>query len=204
MTERDGAAVDVDPFRIGLVHAHPGQRDRSERLVDLEQVDVAEHHAAALEHPLGGRDWPVEVVVGLGADEALGDDPGPWPQAQRPGPVGVEQQHRGCAVRDLRGRARRVQPVLEHRPELAQRLQAGLTQALVPVDGTGLPGRLVVSVQDRGRDRDHLAVEPPMRPGELGQGLRAQAEAVDLAAVEAAPFRDALRGEVLVRQVDVP
>ena len=37
----------------GSVHGQPGQHHRRERLVDLEQVDVADRHAAAGEHPLG-------------------------------------------------------------------------------------------------------------------------------------------------------
>src|SRR5215472_14725199 len=48
VAERDGAAVDVDLVRVGLVHAQPGQHHRGERLVDLEQVDVAQGHAAAV------------------------------------------------------------------------------------------------------------------------------------------------------------
>src|SRR6185437_13324174 len=92
VAQGDGTPVDVDPVRVGLVHAEPGQHDGGERLVDLEQVDVADVHAAALEHPLGGRDGTVQVVVGLVADQALGHDPGPRRQSQVTGPVGVGQQ----------------------------------------------------------------------------------------------------------------
>src|SRR5215471_14685545 len=41
VAEGDRAAVDVDLVRVGPVHAEPGQDHRGERLVDLEQGDVA-------------------------------------------------------------------------------------------------------------------------------------------------------------------
>ena len=40
MAERDGAAVDVDPFGVELGSRH-GQRLNGERFIQLEQVDVA-------------------------------------------------------------------------------------------------------------------------------------------------------------------
>ena len=186
------------------MHLHPGHHDRRERLVDLVQVDVADRHAAALEHPFGGGHRPVEVVVGLGADQALGHDPRPRAQAEGACLALLEQQHRGGAVGDLRGRARGVHAVLEHGPQFGQRLQAGLAQALVAVHRSGLAGRLAVRVQHRRLHRHDLAVEPPVGPGQLGQGLRAQAEAVHLVAGQAAPVGDPLCGQVLVRHVDVP
>ena len=42
MSERDRSAVDVDPFGVGFQFALPRQHHRGERLVDLEQVDVAD------------------------------------------------------------------------------------------------------------------------------------------------------------------
>src|ERR671910_680079 len=43
--EGDGAAVDVDLGRVGAGLAPPGDHDRGERLVDLDEVDVVEAHA---------------------------------------------------------------------------------------------------------------------------------------------------------------
>ena len=144
------------------MHAEPGQHHRGERLGDLEQVDVADDHAAAAEHPLGGGDRPVQVVVRLRPDQALGDDPGARPQPQCPGPASLKHQDRGRAVGDLRGRARGVQAVRQHRPEPGQGGQAGLPQALVAVDGAGFAGRLVIGVEDRRLDGHDLAVEPSL------------------------------------------
>jgi hypothetical protein len=204
VAERDGAAVDIDPVRIGPVHALPGQHHRRERLVDLEQVNIADRHAAAVEHPFGGRDRPVQVVVRLGPEEALGDDPGARRDAQRLRPAGLQQQHRGRAVGDLRGRARGMQPVRQHRPQPGQRFHAGLAQALVAVHGAGLAGGLVAGVGDRRLDRHDLPVKPAFRPGALGGLLGAQAERVDAGPGQPAPLGDPLGGDVLVRQVDVP
>src|SRR5271166_4417637 len=54
MPQRDRAAVDVDPGHVGVVHPGPGQHHRRERLVDLDDVDVAHLHAGLLEHLRGG------------------------------------------------------------------------------------------------------------------------------------------------------
>ena len=113
------------------------------------------------------------------------------PSAPRPG--GVGHQHGGRAVGDLRGRPRGVQAVLDHRLEPGQGVQAGLAQPFVAVDH---PAR-------RFHRRD-LPAEPSLRPGGPCQGLRAEAQGVDLRARQAAAPGDSLRGDELVRQVDVP
>ena len=56
MAEGDGAAVHVDLAHVGLELLLPGQHDRGERLVDLEQVDVVDGETASLEHLLGRGD----------------------------------------------------------------------------------------------------------------------------------------------------
>ena len=42
VAEGDGAAVDVDLVHVGVVLLLPGQHDRGEGLVDLDQVDVVD------------------------------------------------------------------------------------------------------------------------------------------------------------------
>ena len=204
VAERDRAAVDVDPVRVGLVHAQPGQHHRRERLVDLEQVDVADRHAAAVEHPLR---WPRPGRPGGSTARrrpGLGDDPGPRPQAERPRPVRVHQQHGGGAVGDLRRRARGVQAAVEHRLQPGQRLQAGLAQALVAVDGAGLAGRLPVASSTGALTGMISRSNRPSAQACWASCLRAQAERVDVGAGDAAALGDPLGGVELVRQVDVP
>ena len=75
MAERDGAAVDVDLVPVDAVHLLPGTDDRRERLVHLEDVDVADRHPGLGQHLAGRGDRPVEVVVGVGADQHLRDHP---------------------------------------------------------------------------------------------------------------------------------
>ena len=99
---------------------------------------------------------PSRWKYGLRADQALRDDPRSRPQPKRPRPVGVDQQHGGRAVGDLRRRARRVQAVVEHRLEPGQRVQAGLAQSLVPVDRP--VGRL------HRRSSPGRSAPPPRRP----------------------------------------
>ena len=57
------------------VHRRPRHDDGGERLVDLEEVDVVDRHPGVLEQPLGRLDRAVEVVVGVGADQAGRHDP---------------------------------------------------------------------------------------------------------------------------------
>ena len=142
---------------------HPGQRDRGERLVDLEQVDVGDGHAGPCQHPHRRLDRAVQVVVGLGADQGLGQDPGPRPQAEFAGPVRVGQQQRGRPVGDLRGGARRVQAALDHRLEPGQPLPGRLAQSLVPVHHPGAR-----AVRHGRLDRDDFPVEMSLGPRPLG------------------------------------
>ena len=148
----------------------PRQRHGRERLVDLEQVDVRERHAAGREYPLGRRDRAVKVVVGLRPDEALRDDPGPRPQPECPRPGCLGQQHGGRAVGDLRGCPGRVHAVLDHRrkPGQASRLVSRRPSSFSPARRAPSP-------------RD-LPVEPALRPGGLAHFLGPEAERVGLRA----------------------
>src|SRR3984885_12351078 len=53
MPHGNGTAVDVDLFRIDVEGLDKGQDDRSERLVEFEQVDVIKRHAGFFQHFLG-------------------------------------------------------------------------------------------------------------------------------------------------------
>ena len=63
----------------------PGEYDGRERLVDLEQVEVVERHAGALEQPPGRVDGSVEVVVGIRPDQGVVGDPRARGQPERVG-----------------------------------------------------------------------------------------------------------------------
>src|SRR5690348_3513566 len=54
VTERDGAAVDVDLVLVDPEHPDRVQRDRRERLIDLPQVNVLDLQAGLLERLGGG------------------------------------------------------------------------------------------------------------------------------------------------------
>ena len=74
----------------GLCAPHPGQHHRGECLVDLEQVDIRRSTCRwPGQHPLGRRDRAVQVVIRLGADQALGEDARPraQPERRRPPPM---------------------------------------------------------------------------------------------------------------------
>ncbi len=87
VAEGDGAAVGVDPVGVGVELLLPGQHDRGEGLVDLEDVDVVDADAGALEQALGGVDRAGEHQHRVDADQAGVDDPGPRPQAERRRPA---------------------------------------------------------------------------------------------------------------------
>ncbi len=136
MAERDGAAVDVDLVLVDPEHADRVQRDRSERLVDLPQVDVLGLQAGLLERDLGGvrrRAREVGEVVG---DLRLGDDRGQRLLAVALGPLVAGQHERAAAVVDARRVAGRVGAVLhEDRRELGERLERGVAaRRLVDLD----------------------------------------------------------------------
>src|SRR6476659_6549528 len=56
VAERDRAAVHVHTLHVGVVLLRPREDDGCERLVDLDEVDVVEGEAGALEHLRGRRD----------------------------------------------------------------------------------------------------------------------------------------------------
>src|SRR5262245_36481540 len=56
VSQRDGAAVDVEPVGVGAQLLEPCKGHRGEGLIDFVEVDVAEPHAGPGERPPGGRD----------------------------------------------------------------------------------------------------------------------------------------------------
>src|SRR5713101_8331754 len=55
MAERDGAAVEIGPALVDAEFAHAGDRLRGEGLVDLDDVDVLDGEAGALQRLLRRR-----------------------------------------------------------------------------------------------------------------------------------------------------
>src|SRR4028119_1543109 len=56
VAERDGAAMDVEPFRIGSDLPLPRERNGREGLVHFVKVDGLDPHGPALPRPPGGGD----------------------------------------------------------------------------------------------------------------------------------------------------
>jgi uncharacterized protein len=148
---------------------------RGERLVDLEQVHVADGHAGLVEHLRRGLAGSVEVVVGVGADQRLGDDAG---AGRRPSASALS--------RDIHSTAAAPSEICDELP--AVWTPSGMTGFRPPSprrwcragpgrgDGAGLAGRLALVVEDGRLDREDLAVEAALVPRPLGVPLRAQCE----------------------------
>src|SRR5690606_19801507 len=77
VAEGDGAAVDVDLLGVDAALLLPGEHDRGEGLVDLEQVDLVDADAGALGEALGGVDRAGEHEDGVDAHQAGVDHPRP-------------------------------------------------------------------------------------------------------------------------------
>ena len=91
-----------------LVLLLPGQHDRGEGLVDLEQVDVVDRSGPALlEHLLGGGDRAGEHRHRVDAGEGEGVEAGPRGEAELVGLLLAHDQHGRGAVGDLATSCRR-------------------------------------------------------------------------------------------------
>src|SRR6185295_8540243 len=64
VTKCDRAAVGVELLLVSADVLQPGQRHRSERLVDLEHADVVDRQARLLQRLLGGRIGAVSMITG--------------------------------------------------------------------------------------------------------------------------------------------
>ena len=101
--ESDRAAVDVDPLVRGAGLLHPGQHDRRERLVALEQVDVVDREPGALQRVPRGPDRAGQHPDRVVAAHREVMDPGPGREAVVAHRLlGGDQQRRG-GVADLGG-----------------------------------------------------------------------------------------------------
>src|SRR5882724_4258511 len=146
MADGDGAAVDVDLVQADAGFALPGQHDAGERLVHLEQVDVADGQPGLAEYLAGGRDdggQHHDRVVGGHGEGVHACQRG---EAQRPGALAAHQQQGRGAVVDLTAVARGDVPadlreplgqrrVVEGRAEPGEHLGRGRwADALIGVD----------------------------------------------------------------------
>src|SRR3984957_12161498 len=75
------AAAHVDLGQVGAGLALPGQDDRRERLVDLDQVDLGQGHPGPVQGVRGGRDGRGEHQDRVVAAGGQVGDPGPGAQA---------------------------------------------------------------------------------------------------------------------------
>src|SRR6185437_2178024 len=108
VAERDRAAVDVDLLAVEPEVANDLLHDDSERLVDLEEVDVLQPEAGLRQDLADRRARRVQHQGRAVAHVAHGDDARPRLQAVAPGVVGRGQQHRPRSVDHARRVARVV------------------------------------------------------------------------------------------------
>ena len=87
VTERDGAAVDVDLVLVDAEHADRVQGDRGERLVDLPEVDVARAVRPALSSAFSAASAGVCAGRRSRRRPGLGDDRGERPACRSPAPT---------------------------------------------------------------------------------------------------------------------
>ena len=98
MSQRHGAAVDIELRHVGLELFRPGQRYRREGLVDLEEVDVIHLQARLLEHFRRGGHRAGEHELGVGAHDSACHDASQRRQPQFLHLFPAHEQHRGRAV----------------------------------------------------------------------------------------------------------
>ena len=76
MTERDRAAVDVQPIGIDRQLLQAGQHLRGERFVQLDEIDLVERQPGELQHFADRRHRPDAEALRLDAGGGEGDEPG--------------------------------------------------------------------------------------------------------------------------------
>src|SRR5947207_3722961 len=169
MAQGDRAAVHVDLVHVRLELATPGRDHRGEGLVDLDQIDVVDLHAVALEDLPGRRDRDGEHEYRVDAAGWPVGDPRARLEAERIGLLAAHQQNRGGAVRDLRGVAGRdLAVLLERRLELRELVEAGL-------GADALVGDVGVAVDLEGND---LALEAALLGRLVRELVRAEADLI--------------------------
>src|ERR1700683_1644883 len=126
MPDGDGAAVDVDLLGIpGEVFVDRAGL-RGERLVGLDEIEVADIPAGLLQRRARGGDRPGAHDLRIDAGLRPRHDTGEGRLAQLGGLARLHQHHRAGAVVDARGVTGRDRALLvESRAQLADRLEGG-------------------------------------------------------------------------------
>src|SRR6266576_5218558 len=138
MAERDGAAIDVEPRRIGAGRLEPRRRHRREGLVDLEQVDVVDRHAGLLQRAVGRRKRGFQHDHGIAAHHGHVMNPRHRLDAERLQALFVDDHDAGGAVADLAGAGGGELAVLRDQLDVADALEAGVeADAFIDVMGVG-------------------------------------------------------------------
>ena len=140
MAQRDRAAVDVDDVHVEAQLAVDRSSLRRKRLVGLDQVEVSDGQAGALQRLAGGLDRADAHDGRIAADRAERADLGQRLEAVRLDKVLGRDDHRSARVVDAGSVARGDGAVLlERRAELGQTLEGGVGAAvLVGVKNDGL------------------------------------------------------------------
>ena len=192
MAHGDGAAVDVDAGGVDAERLHEAQHHGGEGLVDLEEVDVADLHAALAQDLFGHRHRAGQHDRRVGADLGGGPDAGARLQAVLLAEVPGADQHRRRAVDDAGGVAGVVDVVdaLEvrvlqdrHRVEAGHHLAHLLERRLERAERlhVGAGAHVLVAVEDRQAvdvlHRHDRAGEAALLPGPGGAPLALDGEA---------------------------
>src|SRR5262245_38734933 len=177
MPDGDGAAVDVDLVGVPAEVLVDGAGLRRERLVGLDQVEIADAPAGLLERRARGRDRPGAHDRGIDAGMRPGHDARERRLAALGGFARRHQHHRGGAVVDARGIGGGDGAFLvEGRTQLGNRLHGDARlRILVGVDHHVALARL-------DRHSCDLVLEPARLHGGLGLVLRLDRELVLLRA----------------------
>src|SRR5229473_2083109 len=179
MAMRDGAALDIDDVLGETELARHHDRDRRERLVDLDPLDFGGAPAGALERLLDGRNGSEPEHPGLDRRDAPGDETRHRDDAARRRPLLLHQhRRRRPAVQSWRVAGGDGAAVAEGGLQCRQRLErrAG-PWVLVGLEGS----RTLAAAQLDGND---LVLEPARRLRRAEQLLRAQRPPVLLLAAD--------------------
>lgn len=131
MVNRPAMHVDTRHVRVELML--PGEHPGRERLVHLEDVDVAEGETCSLEDPRGRRDDPGEHHDGVVADDRHVPHRGPRTEAEPLRDRALHHESGGRAVGELQSVARGDDPV---------ELRVASLQLVSPEDGAERGQRL--------------------------------------------------------------
>ncbi len=186
MTQGDGAPVHVQLVPLDAEVAGGGDHLGGEGLVDLDQVDVVDRHAGALEGLADGLDRAEAHDLGVEPGHAARHDACKWGDPEL-GCLGVahDDHGRGTVVQGT-GVARRDGAALtEHGLQLREPLERGARAGPVVLGHHGPVGE---------RHRDDLSLEEAVVLRTHGPGLRQQGELVLLLAAHALELGHVLGG----------